>query len=165
MRRTRDPGLPLACLGALVLGACSGNPPDANAETGGGQAAVLEAAPVDAAAAPASLHPAMAYGDARSQLLAAGWIPRPNPQCRADVAGGDADAVCTGTSPLALCRVCEELPELQACSADARCLVRFGHPGRPNDLELRLYGEIEHWAQTGEDAPLQVSAWDSVPSE
>lgn len=169
MKRTSGRGRHLVCFAVLwLLGACSGNPPGISAATGGGQAGgpgVVEPGIAHHAVASPNLHPAMAYGDARAQLLDDGWVPRPNPQCKADVAGDDAGALCAGISPPALCRVCDELPELQACSADARCLVRFSHPERADDFELRLYGEIEYWAQSGDDAPLQVSTWDSVPSD
>ncbi|NYZ61573.1 hypothetical protein [Luteimonas deserti] len=107
----------------------------------------------------------MAYSEARALLVSGGWVPRVNPECRANLVGPNAGEFCAAAPPPVFCGICADVPELQACSSDARCLMRFSHPLSPTDLEIRAYGEIEYWAETGADAGLQVSTWERVPFE
>ncbi len=119
-------------------------------------------APVDAGAAAGietQLRKGMAYGSFRGLVLGAGWEPVVHPGCRANVVGADAEAFCAANPGLVNCRICDELPELQSCSNDARCLVRFRH-GDGRELEARAYGEVEYWSETGDDAGLQVTDWE-----
>lgn len=113
----------------------------------------------------AQFKPGMAYGDFRRLVLGKGWKPVVNPGCRANLAGADADDFCASNPRLIACRICDELPELDACSGDARCLVRFHHPESASILEATGYGEVEYWSETGEDAGLQVSGWEFVESK
>ena len=112
----------------------------------------------------ADLHAGMGYADFRERVLAHGWTPRASATCRADMVGDDAAAVCARDPQLIACRICDALPELQSCSGDARCLVRFGHAGSAQDLEARAYGEVDAWRDAGDDAGLQITAWDFVPA-
>lgn len=104
----------------------------------------------------------MAYGDFRKHVLSKGWEPVVNPQCKVNLAGDDADAFCAKNPELTSCRICDELPELDACSSDAHCLVKFRHPGTKRILEATGYGEVKYWNETGEDAGLQISNWEFV---
>lgn len=116
----------------------------------------------DGRAVVSDLHPGMAYAAFRERVLAHGWTPRANPSCKTHLVGDDASAVCARTPQLTACRLCDDLPELQSCSSDARCLVRFGHPDSVQDLEARAYGEIDAWRDTGNDDGLQITTWEFV---
>uniref|UniRef100_A0A8J7VS63 Lipoprotein n=1 Tax=Coralloluteibacterium stylophorae TaxID=1776034 RepID=A0A8J7VS63_9GAMM len=111
------------------------------------------------------LRKGMAYGDFRQQVLADGWTPMASAECRTNLVGDDADALCAANPQLAGCTICDELPELQACSADARCMLRFRSADGQRVLEARAYGEFQHWDERGADAGLQVSDWTFSTSE
>lgn len=111
------------------------------------------------------LRVSMAYGEARALLSAAGWVPRVNRECLTHLVGPDARDTCGARPQPRACRICADVPELQACSSDARCLMRFSHPQALHDLEIRAYGEIEYWADTGPEAGLQVTTWERVSTE
>lgn len=113
----------------------------------------------------AVLKKGMAYGDFRKLILAKGWEPVVNPKCKANLVGEGADDLCAKNPQLTVCKICDELPELDACSGDAHCLVRFRHPGATGVLEATGYGEVEYWSETGEDAGLQVTGWEFVESQ
>ena len=108
------------------------------------------------------LRKGMAYGDFRKLVLVEGWEPVVNPQCKANLVGEDAEAFCAKKPQLTSCKICDELPELDSCSSDAHCLVRFRHPGSASVLQATGYGEVEYWSDTGEDAGLQVSSWEFI---
>lgn len=116
----------------------------------------------DATAIASGFSKGMAYGSFRALVLEQGWEPVANPDCRANLLGADADALCAADPQLLNCRICNEVPELQSCSGDARCLVRFRHAGSGAELEARAYGEIEYWNDTGDDAGLQLTDWEFV---
>lgn len=118
----------------------------------------------DVADLEAELRKGMAYGDFRKRVLAKGWAPVVSAECRAHLAGEDAEAFCAKNPQLTSCKICDELPELDSCSSDAHCLVRFRHPGEANILEAVGYGEVQYWSETGEDAGLQVSSWEFTTS-
>ncbi len=107
----------------------------------------------------------MAYGDFRRLILAKGWQPVVNPSCKANVAGEGADDLCAKNAQLTVCKICDELPELDACSSDAHCLMRFRHPDVAGVLRVTGYGEMEYWGETGEDAGLQITDWEFTESE
>ena len=150
-----------ACAALLI--ACGGAdaPPTPQTATAAQPSASVSS---DGMAVVSDLHAGMAYATFRERVLAHGWTPRANPSCRTHLVGDDASAVCARTPQLAVCRLCEELPELQSCSSDARCLVRFGSHDSAQDLEARAYGEIDAWRDTGNDAGLQITAWEFVPT-
>jgi hypothetical protein len=66
---------------------------------------------------------------------------------------------------MTVCKICDELPELDSCSSDAHCLVRFRHPDEKGVLEVTGYGEVEYWSETGEDAGLQIANWEVIESQ
>lgn len=149
--------------GAALLIACGGAdiPSTPQAATFAQPATSTSA---DGMAIVSDLHAGMAYATFRERVLARGWTPRASPSCRTDLVGDDASAVCASSPQLAACHLCEDLPELQSCSSDARCLVRFSYPDSPQDLEARAYGEIDAWRDTGDDAGLQITTWELVPA-
>lgn len=106
------------------------------------------------------LRKGMAYGDFRKLVLDRGWEPVANPQCKANMAGEDAEAFCAKNPQLTSCKICDELPELDSCSSDAHCLVRFRHPAEALTLDAVGHGEVQYWAGTGEDAGFRISSWE-----
>lgn len=102
----------------------------------------------------------MAYADFRNQLLAHGWMPVIDAGCKANVVGTNHVALCADNPDLATCQVCDQMPELNACSGDGHCLVRFQNTDNTEIMEATSYGMIEDWNVSGEDSRLQVSQWD-----
>jgi hypothetical protein len=126
----------------------------------------MDSRPIDPASAlDAVLKKGMAYGDFRRLVLAKGWQPVVNPECKANLVGAGADDLCAKNPQLTSCRICGELPELDSCSSDAHCLMRFRHPDATGVLEVTGYGEVAYWNDTGEDAGLQVTGWELTESE
>jgi hypothetical protein len=113
----------------------------------------------------ALLKKGMAYGDFRKLVLDKGWEPVVNPECKANLVGDGADDLCAKNPQLISCRTCDVLPELDSCSSDAHCLMRFHHPDVAGTLEVTGYGEVEYWSETGEDAGLQVTGWEIAASK
>lgn len=107
----------------------------------------------------------MAYGDFRKLILAKGWEPVVNAQCKANLAGEGANDLCTKNPQLTVCKICDELPELDTCSSDAHCLVRFRHPDATGILGVTGYGEVEYWNETGGNAGFQVTDWEFAESQ
>ncbi len=135
----------LPLLGCVLLVACQVEPPAV------GSTAALEAqgVPVPASsAAQASrgapavpLEPAMPYARARVALLQAGWKPLDG-------------HICTPSG-----QACARLPELESCSADDTCLMRFGKAGQI--LDVRTYGNLARWDGRDGVPPVTVHAWTS----
>lgn len=144
-------------------------------------AATPEAAPATAATAPAAAMPAaadsativknteaalskgMAYADFRKAVLAQGWQPLVDAKCKANVIGGNYEKVCAADP--ALCKICDELPELNACSGDAHCLVQFTHAGVTGVLQATGYGEAQYWNVSGKDSGFAVTGWELSQSK
>lgn len=97
----------------------------------------------------------MAYSDARKALLAHGWVPEKDAQCKANV--GANEALCKDTPDLTVCRVCDELPELSAYSDGGDAVTHFSHKGQR--LTLRASGSISDWKVSGNDSRLSVTEW------
>lgn len=100
------------------------------------------------------------YAEFRKLAMGNGWMPLSDAQCKVNVIGANHDELCAGDSPLATCKVCDELPELSSCSGDGNCLVRFTHPNETKILEATGYGDITDWKTTGSDAAFRVSSWE-----
>lgn len=159
-----------ALLITSLLVACKGPAPASNeaagetpppAQSSVTEKAAMEETKVDQTASSslqAVLKPGMAYADFREQVLAQGWAPVPDAQCKANVVGADHEKICSQDANMVACKVCDEMPELSACSGDGHCLVRFRHAGG-EVLEATGYGMIEDWNVAGEDSRLQISKW------
>ncbi|WP_157754163.1 hypothetical protein [Lysobacter capsici] len=138
--------------------------PDANAQAAAMPAAAPSAAPAAADSATivknteAAVSKGMAYADFRKAVLAQGWQPLVDAQCRANVIGGNYEKVCAKNP--ARCQICDDVPELNACSGDAHCLMQFTHAGVEGALKVTGYGEIKDWNVSGKDSGLQVSGWE-----
>ena len=91
----------------------------------------------------------MAYADLRRQVLAAGWLPRVDPACAENI-GGRAP-------------ICFELPELEVCSADGHCNLRFADAASGRELTVHTYGPRDRWDTPGEESMFAVTAWDFAP--
>lgn len=159
-----------ACRAEAPAGAneAAGSAPASAQPTASESVAMEENKPQAASAAlEAVLQAGMAYADFRKQVLAQGWTPVPDAQCKANVVGADHEAVCSQDPNLATCKVCEQMTELSACSGDGHCLVRFRHEASGESLEATGYGMVEDWNVPGEDSRLQLSKWsfskDSAP--
>ncbi len=117
-------------------------------------------APTAASAIDAQLRKGMAYGDFRKAVLAAGWEPLPSPDCRANLLGDAAERTCAADPQMIQCRICGEMPELDSCSSDALCLVRFRNMQDGRVMKATGRGELRYWQDAGEDAGLQVVDWE-----
>ena len=120
---------------ALSLAACGEAPVAQNDHQGAEQSAAE-------LAFAAQMQPETAYADLRGAVLESGWLSLQTPGCAANL-GGDAGA-------------CRELPELDACSADGACLMRFGEASSNRVLTVRTYGDLRRWQDGGDAATLRV---------
>ncbi|QNP39614.1 hypothetical protein [Lysobacter solisilvae (ex Woo and Kim 2020)] len=107
----------------------------------------------------------MAYADFRNEVLALGWQPVVDPQCKVNVAGSDHVALCEGNPDLPSCRACDEIPELSAYSGDARSLSVFRNEAGGLRLEVTGVGELSDWNVAGEESGLQVMSWEVTPEK
>lgn len=88
----------------------------------------------------------MAYADLRKRVIDAGWLPLRDPMCWENV-GGEA-------------RVCGELPEVESCSGDGRCVMHFANADQGKRMRVSTYGPPERWNVPGEEAAFAVKSWD-----
>ncbi len=87
----------------------------------------------------------MPYGDLRNVLLKNGWQPVVTPDCKSNV-GGKAE-------------VCDQLPEIEACSGDGYCLMNFANQSDSSKLTVTTYGDYRDWRTTGQESKLRVTRW------
>ncbi|BBC26427.1 hypothetical protein [Pseudanabaena sp. ABRG5-3] len=87
----------------------------------------------------------MPYGDLRNILLNRGWQPVVTPDCKTNV-GGKAE-------------VCDQLPEVEACSGDGYCLMNFANQSDGSKLTVTTYGDYRDWRTTGQESKLRVTRW------
>ena len=97
----------------------------------------------------------MAYATLRSRLLSRGWVPLPEAQCRANVAGDNHATLCAADPQQ--CEPCEALPELSACSGTGQCTMQFQGAGGQS-LRVSTYGDVHRSTATGEREDLVVTA-------
>lgn len=92
----------------------------------------------------------MDYADLRRAVLAQGWVPVVNVQCKTNVDGGD--------------KVCDQMPELSECSTDGYCLMHF-HLARTNqNMEVGTYGDLTGWDVQAKDSQLAVTGLTVTPA-
>ncbi len=156
-----------ALVTAALLAGCQADSPAAAAPANAATATpptmetdMQSTTPPAGSALDAQLRKGMAYGDFRKAVLAAGWEPLPNAACRANLLGDAAEQTCAADPQLIQCRICEEMPELDSCSSDALCLVRFRHLQDSRVLRATGRGEVRYWQDTGDDAGLQIVGWE-----
>jgi hypothetical protein len=87
----------------------------------------------------------MAYADLRKTALTNGWVPLASPNCKSNV-GGTA-------------LVCDQIPEVNACSSDGYCLMFFKHVDSGKRLSVTTYGPSDDWQTSGETSKLRVKHW------
>jgi uncharacterized protein YecT (DUF1311 family) len=97
----------------------------------------------------------MTYTTLRGQLLAAGWQPRRDAQCRANVVGSNFMTLCADDP--SRCRPCEQLPELSACSGTGHCTMRFSTEGG-QEITVSTYGDVHQRLPSGEHHDLMVTS-------
>jgi len=102
----------------------------------------------------------MAYSEFRKIVLDRGWTPKPDDKCKANVVGGDYKTWCPAHPGDAMCKVCDEVPELSACSGDGHCLMQFTHTDVAKDLAVSTYGEINNWNAPADKSGLMVTGWE-----
>lgn len=151
-----------ALFSSALLCACGSSSPPSNAQAAStssepSSSSAPAIAPVESAAPPLDslLKKDMAYADARKALLAHGWEPEKDAQCKANV--GANEALCKGTPDLTACRICDELPELSAYSDGGDAVTHFARARQ--HLTLRASGSISDWKVSGDDSRLIVTDW------
>jgi hypothetical protein len=90
----------------------------------------------------------MAYGDLRKTALTNGWVPLASPNCKSNVGGAAL--------------VCDQIPEVNACSGDGYCLMFFQHVNSGKRLSVTTYGPSDDWQISGEASKLRVKQWGMV---
>ena len=99
----------------------------------------------------------MAYADLRKAVLAKGWKPKVDAQCKVNVVGANFADVCKADPDQ--CKVCDEVPELSSCSGDGHCLMNFER-SNAEALAVSTNGEIADWNVSGESSRLTVKWFD-----
>lgn len=98
----------------------------------------------------------MPYAALRSVVREAGWRPKTSADCRAHMVGAHVESVCRVDRPA--CRLCDDLPELETCSADGHCLMHFERG--PDRLTVSTYGDIGDWHVAAPTSRLTDKWWD-----
>jgi hypothetical protein len=104
------------------------------------------------------LRKGMAYADFRSAVLANGWKPVVDQDCKKNVVGADFKATCDSDPELDACRICDRLPELSSCSGDAYCGMYFSKG--PQKLHAVTFGDFTDWNVAGSRSQISVDGWD-----
>lgn len=97
----------------------------------------------------------MGYDSLREQVLARGWQPKVDAQCRANVVGANHQALCR--SDPSRCTSCEVLPELSSCSGTGHCTLQFQRNGGQL-LTVFTYGDVHQRTPSGEHDDLMVTS-------
>jgi hypothetical protein len=87
----------------------------------------------------------MVYSDLRKKLLAESWLPLRDPKCWENV-GGKAE-------------VCNYLPEVESCSADGYCKMRFAHRELGLRIQVGTYGPYNQENTVGSGSATSVRFW------
>jgi hypothetical protein len=69
----------------------------------------------------------MPYADLRKIVLAEGWLPLVEPDCKENV-GGEA-------------LICSQQPEVESCSGDGHCNMQFAHSASQTKLYVGTYAD------------------------
>lgn len=133
--------------------------PEAATPAAAGDAQAASAPPASGdvfKATQAQLKKGMAYADFRKTVLAQGWQPLATAQCKQNVIGGAYERICAKNPDR--CKICTDLPELNACSGDGYCLMQFKHAGATGVLKATAYGEADRWQDP--DSGFGVTEWE-----
>lgn len=104
---------------------------------------------------PGTWEEGMGYDALRVRVLARGWQPRVDAQCRANVVGANHQALCR--SDPSRCTPCEVLPELSSCSGTGHCTLQFERDGGQL-LTVFTYGDVHQRTPSGEHDDLMVTS-------
>lgn len=105
----------------------------------------------------------MSYADFHKALLAQGWMPVVDKQCKANVVGGDYKTLCA-THPDSTCQACDAIPELSSCGSGGVCLTRFHNANNNKNLEVSTYGDTDDWNIHGGESRILVTGWTITPT-
>jgi hypothetical protein len=97
------------------------------------------------------------YSAFRRQALVDGWQPVVTAMCKANVAGGDYKSLCASHPKLNSGHLCDQMPELNACSGDGYCTMQFRHAGTPQIMQVNTYGDTRDWMHA--NSGLLVTDW------
>lgn len=121
------------------------NAMDSNASEATAEAVVAKSPTRSSTELQAAFKKDMAYADLRKLVLDGGWTPVVEPACKKNV-GGEAE-------------ICDQIPELDACSGDGYCIMHFESVSSGEKLDVTTYGMVEDWNVAGEDSRLNVTEW------
>lgn len=99
----------------------------------------------------------MPYKQLRSIVLSDRWKPVVDPECKAQAIGGDFKERCESGQD-ALCKVCEELPELSACGAGGLCMLVF-QSNTGEKLNVTGIGDVAMWNKEPPTLEFYVQTW------
>jgi len=144
----------LLLLPITLTSACSPATPSADPAAVGAAATPRQAAPAPAPVPGASAKPAIAqsfrqdmpYAELRKRFLAENWLPLREPACWHNI-GGDAE-------------VCNALPEVDSCSADGYCSMRFANRELGMQARIVTYGPYDSWNSDKGSTALKVRSLD-----
>ena len=101
-------------------------------------------------ALPAAVSTGAGYGDARQALLDAGWRPQPTAECASNMGAG-------------LEKLCQTLPETEACSGDGYCNFHFQRDGGWL-LTITTYGDYNRALDRGRNTGINIETLDMTRS-
>jgi hypothetical protein len=92
------------------------------------------------------------YAEFRQSALSWGWAPVVDPNCKTNV-GGTA-------------RICDKRPEVESCSGDGYCILRFQHRIKNVALKVVTYADnIQSWQFTRSDRSSVTDSSGACPSQ
>lgn len=103
----------------------------------------------------------MSYSQFRGIVLAGGWKPVVDPECKAQVVGGDYVKRCEAGG--AMCEVCDALPELSACGAGGLCMSVFEGPSGQR-LNVTGIGDVTSWNKPNGKSEFYAQTWYFEPT-
>lgn len=169
--------IPLTCIFALFMGAPACNadnvpksftqepqavPVSHNATDNQPAVSTTSSGTVRSTSLGSGLKEGMTYADFHKALLAQGWTPLTDKQCKANVVGGDYKTLCA-THPDSTCKACEVVPELSSCGGGV-CLTRFHNERKSQNLEVGTYGDTDDWSINGGQSRILVTGWTVTPA-
>lgn len=99
---------------------------------------------------PGAVSTGAGYGDARQALLDAGWRPQPTAECASNMGSGFE-------------KLCQTLPETEACSGDGYCNFHFQRDGGWL-LTITTYGDYNRAPDRGRNTGINIESLDMTRS-
>lgn len=142
----------MALISAALLCACSSSNPPSNAQalstaSAPPSSSISVTTPVSSVTAPpldVLLKKDMAYADARKLLLAHGWAPESDTDCKTNMGADDA-------------AMCDDIPELSIYSDQGVLITHFRHAQQ--QLAISSYGMLSDWKVSGDGSRLRITDW------